>query len=316
MIFNDNKTLSSLLKQYYKEEEGSEKQKEIKSQLSDLSSYIAIDTETTGTNPRVHQLIELGYVLLDKDYKITKTLDFKLKRDKNNFPEWNDFAEKIHGIPEKSIKEANGKDIIDLSNISSDMVNTFCGLSKKEAEISDFFQLLKITRPEFQAWNVTFDYSFYDKMLEVNGLGLMDQYFSYSPFDMKTYVKPSVEIGRIELNVLKDEFPEIFKEGTRMLDGDGNVKVNMNSLNMYFGCNGQYDSNQKPINHSAIEDIFKSVTNIIGTSMIEANNSRNQTLQDIKLHEFYSDTFIGEKMKLDITKQKDNTKINILDLSN
>jgi hypothetical protein len=41
----------------------------------------------------------------------------------------------------------------------------------------------------------------------------------------------------MELNVLKDEFPSIFNN-KKMLDFNGNVKTNMNNINICFGCTG------------------------------------------------------------------------------
>jgi len=292
----DNKKINTLLSQY-KAATTDEQKKKIKERMQQFVSSIAIDTETAGTNPRINQLLEIGGVLLDKNGQISYQFSFKLKRDetdKDKYPDWNPYAEKIHGIKEESLI-ADGKEVIDMDRVLNATDKT-----EKEQEIAEVFEVLSIVRPNFKAWNVTFDYSFFETFVYDNNMGTMDTYFDYSPMDIKSYAAGLIK--QENLNILKTELPNIFTEHSRMLDKNGDVKMTMSSVNMYFGFQGQLNSKGKDISHSAFEDIVKSVINLEGLKLLKEGFSRAQIFKTLSEMDIYSPSFENQIEKFSAEK--------------
>ena len=60
--------------------------------------YIALDTETTGTNFLHSQVISCGAIFLNKEREVVSKKEWLVNYDVTRFSDWNDEAAKIHGI--------------------------------------------------------------------------------------------------------------------------------------------------------------------------------------------------------------------------
>lgn len=290
MYFPDNKELSKLLKSIEKDND-KDNDKDLQNKLTELVSYASIDLETAGLDARNNQIIQIAIILSNKDNEIEETVSFKLKLDEK-YEIWDKFAEKLHGISKKDIKTADGKNVFDMEKILSGK-----SLTKEELKINKIFEVLKIAKPSFRAWNVTFDYKFFEQFLYDHKLEF-DDFFHYSPVDLKSYTQPLFDTKKIDLNILKVELPEIYKEGSFLLDKNGNVKINMNSFNQYFNGVGQFQVEGNIKDHDALEDIYMSVYNVDAAKLMYELGDRSKVINKLSEKDFYSKNFSGEKLNI------------------
>lgn len=275
-------------------------------ELKNIFTYVAIDTETSCLNEQTGQLLQIGMVFLDNSKKIQEEIGFKLHRsERYKDGEWSDFAEKIHGIPANSLLIEDGKTVFNFEKIYSSSK-----LTPEEQHIKNVFRVMEITRPEFQAWNVTFDYKWIKKFLEDHDMDF-EELFGYSPVDMKSYVKGFFHKKFLDLNSLKTDRPEIYSDESRFIDRNGNIKMSMSAVNHYFGGAGQVSEDGSEQDHDALDDIRKSVYNTVFLDTYLDNNMDFEKTKDImRSKDLYSKDYRFKKFKVadDSTVKKNNKK--------
>ena len=115
------------------------------SKASLLSSIAITDLETTGTDPRLHEIIEIGLILIDqRSLDILDSLDLKVR------------PEHIKTASESALK-LNGYNVIDWQD----------SISLKEAM---GLYSYKTSDALFCSHNVTFDWSFINEAFRITGV--------------------------------------------------------------------------------------------------------------------------------------------------
>jgi len=154
------------------------------------TSLIAItDLETTGTNPRLHEIIEIGLILINQDsFEILDKLDLKV------------MPEHIETASESALK-LNGYNNIDWQN------------SKHLKEAMEIYSR-KTAGALFCSHNVTFDWSFIYEAFQITGI---ENKMDYHRLDILTIAwlllrKSNIEIFSLDsiasyLGIEKEPLP-------------------------------------------------------------------------------------------------------------